>query len=111
MITRQTSKGLKRAKKTAEKDPLFPLEDAFLALRKADDVTRFLLDLCTPAEIAAFRERWGVAQRLDKGQSYREIAESTGVSTTTVTRVARFLQQERHRGYLCALEGLYRRNQ
>ncbi|QQR68362.1 MAG: helix-turn-helix domain-containing protein [Alphaproteobacteria bacterium] len=106
MIAHVASTSLKKAKANATKDSLFPLENAFLTLRKPDDVTRFLLDLCTPAEINAFRERWEIAQLVDQGLSYREVAVITGASTTTVTRVARFLQLERHCGYRRALEEL-----
>lgn len=104
MIARVSSISPKKAKENAVKDGPFPLEDAFLTMSKATDVTRFLLDLCTPAEVAAFRERWLIAQLVGQGMSYREIATSTGASTATITRVARFLQYERHRGYQHALE-------
>ena len=59
---------------------------------------KFLIDLCTPAELKALSERWHVAQLLDKGEmSYREIYALTGVSTTTIARVARFLKDEPHK--------------
>jgi TrpR-related protein YerC/YecD len=94
------------SKQYAAKDKVYPLEAAFLTLSKPDDVMRFLSDLCTPAEIAAFRERWLIAQMLEKKGSYRDIHDQTGASTTTVTRVARFLQLERHRGYRLVLDRL-----
>ena len=60
----------------------------------------FFTDLCTPAEIKALNERWNVAQLLYKNQlSYRDIAEKLKTSTTTVTRVARFLSNEPYQGY------------
>ncbi len=66
---------------------------------------RLLVDLCTPAEIRTLAERWHVARLLDGSDlSYREIQEATGVSTTTVVRVARFLKQEPHQGYRLALD-------
>lgn len=84
-----------------------PLARALLALRSEDEVDRFLQDLCTPAELRAFAERWRVAQLLDQGRlSYREIAEATGASTTTVTRVARFLRDMPYQGYRVALDRL-----
>lgn len=84
-----------------------PLENAFLALKNADEVNRFLNDLLTPAERAAFDERWLIAQKLvSKSETYRVIAKSTGASTTTVTRVARFLFEERHHGYKIVLDRL-----
>lgn len=72
-----------------------------------DEMRRLLIDLCSPAEIRTLAERWHVARLLDQGDaSYREIQEATGVSTTTVVRVARFLRQEPHQGYRLALDAL-----
>ena len=52
-------------------------------------------------------ERWRVAGLLaEGGHSYREISEMTGASTTTVTRVARFLSQEPWQGYRTILNRL-----
>ena len=56
--------------------------------------------LCTPSELKALNERWSVAQLLHKDEmSYREIASKLNASTTTVTRVARFLTNEPYKGY------------
>lgn len=78
---------------------------ALLAPADADEMRRLLVDLCTPAEIRTLAERWHVARLLDgTGLSYREIHDATGVSTTTIVRVARFLKQEPHRGYRLALD-------
>lgn len=52
---------------------------------------RFLLDLCTPAELEAMADRWAVVPELAEGRAYRDIHERTGVSVTTVGRVARCL--------------------
>lgn len=92
---------------TVAREPLCNLEQAVLTLKTADDVARFLSDLCTPAEITAFRERWALAQMIDRGDTYRDAAERTSASTATVTRVARFLQQERHHGYRLVLDRLH----
>jgi TrpR-related protein YerC/YecD len=68
---------------------------------------RLLLDLCTPAEVRTLAERWHVARLLDETKlSYREIQDGTGVSTTTIVRVGRFLRQEPHHGYRLALDRL-----
>lgn len=55
-----------------------------------DDVTmlNFLRDLCTLDELESMGGRWEVVELLHEGKTYREIAKKTGVSTTTVTRVA-----------------------
>ena len=80
--------------------------EALLKLDSAGEMARFLTDLTTPGERDALAERWRVAQLLDAGKSYREISAETGVSTTTITRVARFLAQEPHQGYRLVLERL-----
>lgn len=78
---------------------------AFAALKSGSEIERFLRDLATPAELAAFAERWRIAQLLDKGEmSYRDIAMQTGSSTTTIGRVARFLRDEPHHGYRLVLD-------
>ena len=80
------------------------LETALSRLGSPEDVRAFLVDLCTPAELRALSERWHVAQILDEGEkSYREIQADTGVSTTTIGRVARFLRDEPHGGYRAVL--------
>lgn len=65
----------------------------------------FIRDLCTPNEIRAMQERWLVAQALHEGKlSYREIEEKVGSSLATITRVARFLKDEPHKGYKTVLD-------
>lgn len=87
--------------------PFEGLCKALLLLNNEEEVQRFLRDLCTPSEIRALSERWHVAQLLVEGQmSYRDINEQTGVSTTTVGRVARFLEHEPHQGYRLVMDRL-----
>lgn len=84
--------------------------DAFLMLQNRDEARSFLIDLCTPAEIKAISERWVIARMLDNGEaSYRDISAQTGASTTTIGRVARFLEKENFRGYRLILDRLKRR--
>ena len=64
---------------------------AILALRSVEECRSFLRDLCTPAELQAMADRWAVVELLDRGMPYREIHRLTGVSVTTIGRVARFL--------------------
>lgn len=81
------------------------LFEALAGLENAGEVQQFLTDLCTPQEISAFAERWQIARILDQGKhSYREISAITGASTTTVSRVAKFLQNEPYQGYKLILE-------
>ncbi|MBW7929728.1 MAG: hypothetical protein H3C57_00200 [Gammaproteobacteria bacterium] len=65
---------------------------AILTLRSVDDCRAFFHDLCTPAELQAFKDRWAVVELLSGGElSYRQIHERTGISVTTIGRVARYL--------------------
>jgi TrpR-related protein YerC/YecD len=81
--------------------------DGLLTARSRDEMRRLLVDLCTPAEIRTLAERWHVARLLDSSQlPYREIHDRTGVSTTTIVRVGRFLRQEPHQGYRQAIDRL-----
>jgi TrpR-related protein YerC/YecD len=81
------------------------LLDAVLTLRTRAELDAFLADLCTPAELRAFTERWAVARLLDQGgKSYREIAVEAHASPTTVVRVARFLKEMPHQGYRLVLD-------
>jgi len=81
--------------------------DALLTPRSRAEMRRLLRDLCTPSEIRALAERWHVARLLDGSElSYRDIHERTGVSTTTIVRVGRFLRDEPHRGYRQAIDAL-----
>ena len=81
------------------------LADALVMLDDQDSARAFLADLCTPAEVHSLAERWQVARLLDAGElTYREIHDATGVSTTTIVRVARFLRQEGNSGYRLLLD-------
>ena len=92
-------------------DDRLALYDAFLSLKTPEEMDAFLSDLCTPAELRAFAERWAVARLLDqKSKSYREIAIEAGASPTTVVRVARFLREMQHQGYRLVLDRLSRKD-
>ncbi|MFL2689998.1 MAG: YerC/YecD family TrpR-related protein [Gammaproteobacteria bacterium] len=76
------------------------LYKAIEKLKTHQQARAFLTDLCTPKEIESLIERWEVAKLLStKKYTYREIATKLGASTTTVTRVARFLFNENNNGY------------
>ena len=67
------------------------LYQAMLTLETAEECQRFLADLCTPAELEALVDRWAVVPLLQEGLPYRKIHDITGVSVTTIGRVARYL--------------------
>jgi len=84
------------------------LAEALVTLRSPGEARAMLADLCTPAEVHTLAERWHVARLLDEGKlTYREIHEATGVSTTTIVRVARFLRQEVNGGYRILLDSIH----
>ena len=64
---------------------------AVAALRTPEECRAFFKDLCTPAELQAMADRWAVVEYVQKGLPYREIHRITGVSVTTIGRVARCL--------------------
>ncbi len=72
-----------------EESFLEELYDDIAKLNKPEEFKALLEDLCTPAELRSMADRWRVARLLETGDSYRSINEKTGVSTTTITRVAR----------------------
>lgn len=81
------------------------LAEAFLAMGTAEEMRALLKDLTTPAELEALVDRWRVVRLLDQDKPYREIHDETGVSVTTIGRVARFLEQG-NGGYRLALQRL-----
>jgi len=79
------------------------LFEAVLSLETVDEAAAFFRDLCTLRELSDLSQRWAVARLLDTGLPYREIAERTGASTATVTRINQWLQHGAG-GYRLALE-------
>ena len=76
---------------------------AIVSLQSAEECGNFLRDLCTPAELQALVDRWHVVELLQQGLPYRRINDMTGVSVTTIGRVARFLT-DGFGGYQSALD-------
>ena len=79
------------------------LFEAVISLRDVDECRRFFKDLCTPAELQALVDRWQVVELLEQGLPYRRIHDLTGVSVTTIGRVARFLS-DGFGGYRVAID-------
>ncbi len=74
--------------KTPAVDQLF---DAVLALQSKEECYSFFEDLCTVNELLSLSQRFEVASMLKAGKTYLEIAEKTGASTATISRVNRSL--------------------
>lgn len=81
-------------------DALF---EAIISLKTIDECRNFFKDLCTPAELQALVDRWQVVEYLEQGLPYRKIHDLTGVSVTTIGRVARFLS-DGFGGYQTAIQ-------
>lgn len=64
---------------------------AVLTLETEEDCYRFFEDLCTIGELQAMSQRFAVARLLRRGETYSVIAEKTGASTATISRVNRCL--------------------
>jgi len=79
------------------------LAEAILSLKNSDEITRFLRDLCTRAELEALAHRWLIARLLEEGLPYLAVADHAEASTTTVTRVSQWLHHGAG-GYRLALE-------
>ena len=64
---------------------------AIMSLEDEDECCRFFEDICTVSELKSIAQRLDVARKLDGGDSYTDIAGSTGASTATISRVKRYL--------------------
>ena len=74
--------------KTEAVDHLF---QAILTLRDVNECYTFFEDVCTINELLSLSQRYEVARMLRAKKTYLEIAEKTGASTATISRVNRFL--------------------
>lgn len=84
----------------------------FSQLKTEKEITGFLRDLLTPAEIEEFSKRFQIATLLwTTNKSYADIAEEVETSTTTVTRVSHWLYKEPYQGYATVLERIYGKSQ
>ncbi|MBS0288372.1 MAG: transposase [Proteobacteria bacterium] len=81
----------KDAKIADNDEPQHQLYEAILTLKNVDEAKQFFEDLCTPTERQAMADRWLVVDPIKQGIPYRTIYEQTGVSVTTIGRVARCL--------------------
>ena len=67
------------------------LMHAVMLLKDEEDAYRFFEDLCTIPEIKSISQRLVVAYLLDKKETYQKIADETGASSATISRVNRSL--------------------
>ena len=74
--------------KTEAVDHLF---EAILSLQDKEECYRFFEDVCTVNELLSLSQRFEVARMLRDQRTYLDIAEKTGASTATISRVNRSL--------------------
>ena len=67
------------------------LFDAILSLESREECYKFFEDVCTIKELNAISQRFEVAKMLREKKTYLDIAEKTGASTATISRVNRSL--------------------
>ena len=70
------------------------LLDAILELQDREEAYIFFEDICTINEIMSLSQRFEVASMLREKKTYLDIAEKTGASTATISRVGRLLTDE-----------------
>ena len=67
------------------------LFQAILSLKNKEECYIFFEDICTINELLSLSQRFEVAKMLREQKTYLEIAEQTGASTATISRVNRSL--------------------
>lgn len=81
------------------------LFEAILTLDNIEEAKIFFRDLLTESEIKEFSKRWQTVQMLDQGISYSKIEKKTGLSSTTVARISKWLNKGKG-GYRLILDRL-----
>ncbi|HZJ83142.1 MAG TPA: YerC/YecD family TrpR-related protein [Clostridia bacterium] len=64
---------------------------AIMSLKTIEECYRFFEDICTINEVKSLSQRLEVARMLREKRTYQDIAEKTGASTATISRVNRSL--------------------
>ncbi len=82
---------------------------AFMSLDTLEEAYSFLEDVATIGEIRALAQRLEVARLLSEAYTYPQIAQQTGASTATISRVKKFLEYGAD-GYKIILERLKETN-
>ena len=72
-------------------DAVNSLFDAILSLENREECYTFFEDVCTVNELLSLSQRFEVAKMLREQKTYLDIAEKTGASTATISRVNRSL--------------------
>ena len=84
--------------------------DGILRLQNREEAYRFFEDLCTVNELESLGQRFEVAGMLREDRTYQDIAQTTGASTATISRVNRCLNYGTD-GYVMVLDRMSNENQ
>ena len=95
--------------KQLKSEPVDHLFEAILTLKSKEECYSFFEDLCTVNELLSLSQRFEVAAMLKEHKTYLEIAEKTGASTATISRVNRSLTYGND-GYELVLKRLDEKN-
>lgn len=87
-MKRRESCPMNKKIKTEAVDHLF---EAILTLKTPEECYIFFEDVCTVNELLSLSQRYEVAKMLREKRTYLEIADKTGASTATISRVNRSL--------------------
>lgn len=90
--------------KTWRNAKLKKLAKTLVEIKNEKDMLNFLRDIATLEELESLSSRLEVAKMIGKGMPYRTIAQKTGVSTATITRIAHWIKHGEG-GYRTILSG------
>lgn len=82
------------------------LMEAILLLKDSSEAKKFFRDLLTETELKEVGNRWKAAKMLSKNVTYIEIEKETGLSSTTVARISKWLNNGKN-GYNLILNRIY----
>jgi len=85
------------------------LLETILGIEDLKEAKAFFRDLLTPSELEEFGNRWQAAQMLNEKVSYNRIVRETGLSTTTIARISKWLKRGRG-GYKLMLKRMNHHN-
>ncbi len=85
------------------------LINVILDLKNQKEARNFFRDLLTEPELIEFGNRWQAVQMLDRKISYTKIVKQTGLSSRTVARISKWLNDGMN-GYRLSLDRLNKKN-
>lgn len=85
------------------------LLEAILTLNNIDEAKKFFRDLLTKSELIEFGNRWKAVQMLNNNETYIKIEKETGLSSTTIARISKWLKHGMG-GYNLMIKKLNKKN-